>query len=64
MEAKVSYRLMRGFVQLLGWDMTFKYLQQTFMELDLYSVSQDWFDDPKFILKAKGTKGDLIISFL
>jgi hypothetical protein len=64
MEAKVSYRLMRGFVQLLGWDMTFKYLQQTFTELELYTVSKEWFDNPKYILKAKGAKGDLIITFL
>jgi hypothetical protein len=63
LEVKLSHELMKGMVNMLGWDMLLSYLETTYPQLELYSLSKDWFNDPKYILKAKGVKGDLIVTF-
>jgi hypothetical protein len=63
MEVKLSHKLMKGLVNMLGWDQLLNYLNTTYPQLELYSVSKDWFNDSKFILKARGAKGDLIVTF-
>jgi hypothetical protein len=63
MEVKLSHKLMKGIVNMLGWDLLLNYLRTTYPQLELYNVSQSWFKDPKYILKAKGNKGDLIVTF-
>jgi hypothetical protein len=63
MEVELDYKLMKGFVNMLGWDKLLNYLATSYPHLELYCVSRSWFDDPKFILKAKGSYGDLIVRF-
>jgi hypothetical protein len=63
MEIELSYKLMKGFVNVMGWDALLNYLATSYPQLELYSVSRSWFDDSKYILKAKGSYGDLIVTF-
>jgi hypothetical protein len=63
MEIELDHELMKGVVNVLGWDGLLNYLATSYHHLELYSVSRSWFDDPKFILKARGSYGDLIVRF-
>lgn len=38
-------------------------LQEKYLERKLYSISLDWRKDEKYILKARGTSGDLIVGW-
>lgn len=48
----------------LGEDKFFKYFEQKFKEFQLYSMSLDWKNSKKYILKFKGELGDLIVSWI
>jgi hypothetical protein len=63
-EVSLRYDLMHGMVQLLGWEKAFEYLQLNYENLELYSISKEWFNDPKYILKGRGAKGDLIVNWI
>lgn len=64
MEVSLRYDLMHGMVQLLGWEKTFDYLDQTYAQLQLYQISREWFTNPNYILKGRGAKGDLIVNWI
>lgn len=64
MEVKISHKSLKGIVNMLSWEHLLNYLKTKYPQLELYCVSKDWFDDPKYILKARGAKGDLIVTFL
>lgn len=55
-----------AFVDVYGWDALLTALN-TFAApgFDLYSVSKDWHDRPegRYVLKAKGARGDLLVTF-
>lgn len=48
-----------------GWDAFLAHLDDlTGNRLDLYGVSQDWHRiGPEYIAKAKGAKGDVLVSW-
>ena len=46
-----------------GWDAFLSRLQTEFPDRDLYSVSTSWYDNPKYICKAKGARGDVVIGW-
>lgn len=64
MEIEASRVAFRSIVDTLGWDALLAALD-TFGGLELYSVSQDWYiyDSRRFVLKAKGARGDLIVTW-
>ena len=45
-------------------DVVFKLLKTQFPEHGLYRMSVDWRKDKRYILKAKGTKGDVIVGWI
>ena len=48
-----------------GWDGLLAELESaTGYALELFSVSTDWAEDESYILKAKGVRGDLIVSWV
>lgn len=42
----------------------FELLKTLFPEHGLYRMSDDWRNDKRYILKAKGTKGDVIVGWV
>ena len=63
MDLTMNYQHVRDFVDSHNWDQLLEALNLK-TNLDLYSVSTDWYKlGRQFILKAKGAKGDLIISW-
>ncbi|WP_243299155.1 hypothetical protein [Bacillus litorisediminis] len=46
-----------------GWDNFLNTLQNQYPDRELYKVSMDWYDDMKYICKAKGVMGDVIIGW-
>lgn len=56
----------RRFVDEHGWDALLAALGLMAPEFDLYAVSKDWHvygAEGGFLLKAKGTRGDLLVRF-
>jgi hypothetical protein len=51
------------FVNAYGWDALLDELNRQFPNYNLYSLSQDWFENRRFILKARGGNGDIIIGW-
>ena len=39
-------------------------LKCQFPQRDLYQISTDWRDDRKYILKARGARGDVIVGWI
>lgn len=63
MDIKGNYKLFKDFLELVGWDKFMEYLQEKFPSLKLYCVSKSWKESSEYILKAKGTCGDLLINW-
>lgn len=63
MTCQLSYSLLRKVVINYGWN-DLLFLQDLCPTLDLYSVSTAWLENRKYVLKAKGIEGDLIILWL
>lgn len=64
MEVKdVDYAYYVTIVDNHGWDALLSHLQRIYPQFGLYSVSQSWYQHKRYILKARGTNGDLIIQF-
>ena len=59
----MSYSVATAIVFRFGLTGFLTILQLRFPALGLYSVSTPWLHDAKFICKAKGARGDLIVSW-
>ena len=56
-----NYEDFKNIVDELGWNGLLKHLQELCPQFKLCSTSQAWYEDSKYILKARGTYGDVII---
>lgn len=63
-DAIYNYSIAKKIVDIIGWEGFLKLLQYRYKSLDLFKVSKSWYQDPRFILKAKGINGDLVIGWL
>ncbi len=63
-DAIYNYSIAKQIVDIIGWEGFLKLLQHRYKSLGLFKISKSWYQDPKFILKAKGTNGDLIIGWI
>jgi len=61
-EAILEYEKTKKIFENKGKDYFFKLFERIFKS-ELYSFSEYWLEDKKFILKFKGSKGDVIISW-
>lgn len=59
----MSYKVAKAIYDLSGPDALLNVLQLRFPNLGLYSLSGSWLENPKYICKAKGSKGDLIVTW-
>ena len=59
----MSYKVAKAIYDLSGPDAILNVLQLRFPNLGLYSLSLGWLENPKYICKGKGSKGDLIVSW-
>ncbi|WP_141695039.1 hypothetical protein [Paenibacillus kribbensis] len=57
----MDYGFAKTMVDVLGWDGFLERLNIFFPGKDLFEVSQDWYKDMKYVLKARGSQGDLIL---
>lgn len=63
MTLKLNHKHLSSIVEHFGWDGLIEHLDNVHPNLGIYSVSQDWIEDSKYICKAKGSFGDLVIIF-
>lgn len=64
MEIRLNRASCVRMVQTQGWQTFLEALDShTGHRLSLYSVSQDWLTDASYICKAKGGRGDLLVSW-
>ena len=59
----MSYKVAKAIYDLSGSDALLNVFQWRFPNLDLYSLTDGWLENSKYICKAKGTKGDLIVTW-
>jgi len=59
----VPHDLAKWIVKENGFESWFNFLKSKFPQKDIYSVSNAWYIDKKYICKAKGKYGDLIIGW-
>jgi hypothetical protein len=64
-DAIMSHESARQKVKEEGWDSFLNMFQQDYESHNLYSCSTYWFnaDDPHYICKFRGTRGDIIIGW-
>lgn len=60
----MNYHFTLWYCNELGEDKFFKCFEQKFKNFQLYSMSLDWKNSKKYILKFKGKLGDLIVSWI
>lgn len=63
MEIRANYDHFSVLVKNFGWNGLLEHLNNVIPSFNLYSVSQDWLENRKYICKARGARGDLIIYF-
>jgi hypothetical protein len=63
MNILMNYDYATMIVDSKGWDAFLEYLQNRFKAFNLYCVSTAWYGDDQYICKAKGTRGDVVISW-
>ena len=59
----MSYKVAKAIYDLSGPDALLNVFQFRFPNLDLYSLSDGWLENSQYICKAKGSKGDLIVTW-
>jgi len=59
----LNYETEKQIIERYDWELYLKVLQHRYPKNKLYAVSQDWYDDSRFICKARGTYGDIIIGW-
>lgn len=59
----VSYTEAKRMVEHEGFSGWLDYLKKLYPEKCLYVISTSWFENRKFICKAKGSYGDLLIGW-
>lgn len=63
-DAIYNRTITKKIVELIGWEGFLKLLQYRYESYGLFEVSKSWYKDSRFILKAKGTNGDLVIGWI
>lgn len=63
MELAMDYQTLRTICIKLGRDKFFNMFCDMYKNLDFYTMSVDWMDNKQYILKFKGSCGDLIVSW-
>lgn len=46
-----------------GWDSFLEDFQKEYESYNLYSCSTYWLDDPHYICKFRGTRGDIVVGW-
>lgn len=63
MDFVMSYEVAKALYNRLGSNGFLRILQLRFPNLGLYTFSSSWIEDRHYICKAKGTTGDLVVSW-
>lgn len=63
MEIKLNYEDAKKIVETIGKDAFLKLFQAIYKHFDLYTMSLDWINSSKYILKFKGMNGDLVVDW-
>lgn len=63
MDIILNYNKVYNLYQELGQDKFFEYFRNKYESLKLYTFGFDWLKGKNYILKFKGTQGDLIINW-
>lgn len=64
MNVTLNYHLVRKLFNVLGMDKFIEGFNDAYEDLQLYSMSDAWLNDSKYILKLRGTGGDLVVSWI
>jgi len=59
----MSYQFAYDYVEKNGWDAFLDFISSTWPEKEIYAVNKSWFDNRVYNCKAKGVKGDLLITW-
>lgn len=62
-DAVLSYSKSKEMVNNVGFKGWLDYLRKMFPAHRLYAVSQDWYSNKKYVCKARGENGDIIIGW-
>lgn len=63
MEKIMDYEVVKSSYLTLGSAKFFDLFNSIYKEFDLYSMSMDWIKNKEYVLKFKGSKGDIIIGW-
>jgi len=63
MKLQMEYLMARSIYERSGSVEFLKFFQHCCAELELYTFGKDWLINDKYILKFKGTNGDLVITW-
>lgn len=63
MDLIINYNEAKKIVDDLGWNGFLNHFKELYPQMALYSCSQYWYEDDKYICKFRGLKGDLIIGW-
>ncbi|MNM63961.1 hypothetical protein D3C81_753370 [compost metagenome] len=58
----IDYNEAKMMVDKKGWNHFVRHFEKI-KKNGFYSCSKDWYDDPKYICKIKGDRGDLIVGW-
>ena len=63
MSVNGNHEIFSMIVECFGWEGLLDHLSSLYPAFSLYSVSQDWLQNKSYVCKAKGTGGDIVVSF-
>lgn len=63
MDVRMDHEKTKLIVDEKGWSGFIEHVNGYFVNYELYSCSQDWYDNSEYICKLRGTNGDVIIGW-